>query len=551
MANKTAKGLTFIFGADMKGFERAMKKSQRNIKKFGTDMKRMGRSLTMNLTLPMAAFAAASVKAFDTQIKAETKLLTALKGKEDVQKRLIEQAKQLQTITLFGDEETIAAQAMLATMGLEEEAIRRLIPLVQDMAVAKGMNLVQAADLVAKSVGSSTNALSRYGIVIEGAVGSSERLDSAVGALTTMFQGQAEAIAKEGLGPLKQLQNALGDVSEDFGKLIIEGIEPLKNELEKMVGFLSKLTDAQKENIIKWGALAAALGPVVIILSNVVLLFGRLVGFLTSTVKIVGKLAKSTGWGKLLGVVTAVGAGIWQMVTGVRELTELEKNLAKGPKDPLLANILEHGKLVAPDAGGKTPSANGDGMDMTPIPIPDIIPIKELNNELAEIPEKVEQIDFEFKKLGNTFSGEINILAQEFSRMFEFSLSSAMMAQENFFDSFIANIKRAITQMIALQAAQFITNQLFGNLTGATTGANIFTTIFGFANGGLVSGPTLSMVGEGSGTSLSNPEVIAPLDKLKQYMGGGSQNITVTGRLVGNDIWLSNSKTNIQRQRAV
>lgn len=551
MANKTAKGLTFIFGADMKGFERGMKKSQRNIKKFGNDMKRMGKSLTMNLTLPMAAFAAASVKAFDTQIKAETKLLTALKGKEDIQKRLIEQAKQLQTITLFGDEETIAAQAMLATMGLEEEAIRRLIPLVQDMAVAKGMNLVQAADLVAKSVGSSTNALSRYGIVIEGAVGSSERLDSAVGALTTMFQGQAEAIAKEGLGPLKQLQNALGDVSEDFGKLIIEGIEPLKKELEKMVGFLSKLTDAQKENIIKWGALAGALGPVIIILSNVVLLFGRLVGFLTSTVKIVGKLAKSTGWGKLLGVVTAVGAGIWQMVTGVRELTELEKNLAKGPKDPLLANILEHGKLVAPDADGKTPSANGDGMDMTPIPIPDIIPIKELNNELAEIPEKVEQIDFEFKKLGNTFSGEINILAQEFSRMFEFSLSSAMMAQENFFDSFIANIKRAITQMIALQAAQFITNQLFGNLTGATTGANIFTTIFGFANGGLVSGPTLSMVGEGSGTSLSNPEVIAPLDKLKQYMGGGSQNITVTGRLVGNDIWLSNSKTNIQRQRAV
>ena len=63
MANKTAKGLTFIFGADMKGFERAMKKSQRNIKKFGNDMKRLGKSLTMNLTLPMAAFAAASLPA--------------------------------------------------------------------------------------------------------------------------------------------------------------------------------------------------------------------------------------------------------------------------------------------------------------------------------------------------------------------------------------------------------------------------------------------------------------------------------------------------------
>ena len=551
MATKTAKGLTFIFGADMKGFERAMKKSQRNIKKFGNDMKRMGKSLTMNLTLPMAAFAAASVKAFDTQIKAETRLLTALKGREDIQKRLIEQAKQLQEITLFGDEEIIAQQAYLAALGMTEGQINKVIKASMDLAVGTGQTLEFGVKNLAKTFGGLTGELGESLPMLKELTKEQLMAGEAVDMVSEAFKGQAEQIAKEGLGPLKQMQMALGDVSEEFGRLIVDSIEPLKNELEKMVGFLSKLTDTQKENIIKWGALAAALGPVVIILSNVVLLFGRLVGFLTSTVKIVGKLAKSTGWGKLLGVVTAVGAGIWQMVTGVRELTELEKNLAKGPKDPLLANILEHGKLVAPDADGKTPSANGDGMDMTPIPIPDIIPIKELNNELAEIPEKVEQIDFEFKKLGNTFSGEINILAQEFSRMFEFSLSSAMIAQENFFDSFIANIKRAITKMIDLHAAQFITNQLFGNLTGATTGANIFTTIFGFANGGLVSGPTLSMVGEGSGTSLSNPEVIAPLDKLKQYMGGGSQNITVTGRLVGNDIWLSNSKTNIQRQRAV
>ena len=55
------------------------------------------------------------------------------------------------------------------------------------MATAKGMNLSAAADLVAKSVGSSTNALSRYGIQIEG-VGSTERLDSAVIALEGQFK---------------------------------------------------------------------------------------------------------------------------------------------------------------------------------------------------------------------------------------------------------------------------------------------------------------------------------------------------------------------------
>jgi phage-related minor tail protein len=69
-----------------------------------------------------------------------------------------------------------------------------------------------------------------------------------------------------------------------------------------------------------------------------------------------------------------------------------------------------------------------------------------------------------------------------------------------------------------------------------------------FAQGGLVSGATLGLIGEGSGTSISNPEVIAPLDKLKNMIGG---DMRVTGRLVGNDIFLSNEKTGVSRNRYI
>ena len=62
-------------------------------------------------------------------------------------------------------------------------------------------------------------------------------------------------------------------------------------------------------------------------------------------------------------------------------------------------------------------------------------------------------------------------------------------------------------------------------------------------------GPTTALIGEGVGTSASNPEVVAPLDKLKQYMGGGNQNIIVEGVLKGNDIYLSNRNTSINRFR--
>lgn len=60
-----------------------------------------------------------------------------------------------------------------------------------------------------------------------------------------------------------------------------------------------------------------------------------------------------------------------------------------------------------------------------------------------------------------------------------------------------------------------------------------------FAAGGIVSGPTMALVGEYAGAS-NNPEVIAPLDKLRGLLPepDGIRRIEVTGRLRGSDIEL-------------
>jgi len=67
------------------------------------------------------------------------------------------------------------------------------------------------------------------------------------------------------------------------------------------------------------------------------------------------------------------------------------------------------------------------------------------------------------------------------------------------------------------------------------------------AEGGLFTGASLAMVGEGPGTSSINPEVVAPLDKLQKMMGGG--NVTVTGRLDGRDILISSERAGFDRNR--
>jgi hypothetical protein len=56
-----------------------------------------------------------------------------------------------------------------------------------------------------------------------------------------------------------------------------------------------------------------------------------------------------------------------------------------------------------------------------------------------------------------------------------------------------------------------------------------------FANGGIISGPTMGLMGEYPGAS-ANPEVVAPLDKLKDMIGGGGGGTFV---LKGQDLLLS------------
>ena len=77
--------------------------------------------------------------------------------------------------------------------------------------------------------------------------------------------------------------------------------------------------------------------------------------------------------------------------------------------------------------------------------------------------------------------------------------------------------------------------KMFGNLTagGMGLGAQLF------ANGGIVSGPTLGLMGEYPGAA-NNPEVVAPLDKLQSLMGGGGGSLET--RISGNDLLILMNK---------
>jgi uncharacterized coiled-coil DUF342 family protein len=226
------------FGADTSQFKKGMTGAEKELAGFKSQMvsqfKGIGIAAATAFSIKaIIDFGKRAAEAADVQLQAEQKLLVALKGRQDVTDKLITQAQDLQKITLWGDEETINAMANLGAFVKNEEAIKSLMPVIQDMATAMKMDLAAAATLVGKTIGSSTNALKRYGIDIEGVAGSNQRAASAVEALSDKFGGQAQAAAKIGLGPWKQLKNMIGDLVEDFGKLFMPGIQKVSNAMIK------------------------------------------------------------------------------------------------------------------------------------------------------------------------------------------------------------------------------------------------------------------------------------------------------------------------------
>jgi len=94
------------------------------------------------------------------------------------------------------------------------------------------------------------------------------------------------------------------------------------------------------------------------------------------------------------------------------------------------------------------------------------------------------------------------------------------------------------------------------NILGLGTGSFLgsFKSILGIpglASGGLVTGPTMALVGEGSGTSISNPEVVAPLDKLRSMLSGTVNNngFVASTKLQGSDLLLVVERAERNRNR--
>lgn len=217
--------------ADINDLKAKMGEAHNAAKKTGDEMHRSFKAAAVGIGAAGAgiaafAFAITSISrrmdAFTSVLKKQADAEALLKNNLGrVSKALLDFASAQQKVSTYEDDAIIRAEASLAAYVKDEEQIKRLIPAVMDLAAAKGMDLVSAADLVTKSIASETNALGRYGISLKGANGLNEKSEVLIRKVEQAYGGAAKALAETPIGVLEQQKVLLGDIKEEYAKFIV------------------------------------------------------------------------------------------------------------------------------------------------------------------------------------------------------------------------------------------------------------------------------------------------------------------------------------------
>lgn len=275
MARKIAE-LLIKLGADTLGIEKMSYDVRKQLKGLQKDIIKFGENWSFYVTESLTAAVGVAVKAADVQLKNEKRLLTALRGREDIQQRLIKQAGELQSRSLFGDEEIIGQQAFLASLGLTEQQINDTIEAAAQLSSATGMTLDSAVKNLAKTYGGLSGELGESIPKLKELTTEQMKNGEAVKFILENYKGYAESAAETGLGPMQQLKNSIGDVGEEIGKVLMPMVQAAARMLKDFAAWLQGLSPAAKTSIVVIGGVAAALGPLSVALGSAVKLLPML-----------------------------------------------------------------------------------------------------------------------------------------------------------------------------------------------------------------------------------------------------------------------------------
>ncbi|MBQ1572500.1 MAG: hypothetical protein IIZ78_15330 [Clostridiales bacterium] len=302
------------------------------MKMAGGKIKSAGRTITTTVSVwGMAAIYSGGklIDMAEKQAQAENKLTEIYKARMGVGKQAVKSTLELaaaeQQLGVVGDEVQIAAAQQLATYANYPNTVNTILPALNDLLVQqKGLNGTQEdavglANLFGKAMMGQTGALKRAGISFTEAqeqvlkYGTEEEKAAMLAEVVNQNVGDMnEKFAQTDAGKIQQAKNALGDMGEEIGAILLPVVADLvswfqDNLLPKIQAFI----DFMKEHP-QIATFAVALAGIVAVAGPLLMFIGSLIGMLGSLVTITTALdvAMAPIIAVILAIVAAIAAAI-------------------------------------------------------------------------------------------------------------------------------------------------------------------------------------------------------------------------------------------------
>lgn len=295
---KTAEGELRKFGSVGKQQALAVGNA---MKTAGGKIKSAGRTITTTVSVwGMAGIYAGGklIEMANKQSEAEGKLTEIYKSRMGVGKKAVQSTLELasaeQKLGVVGDEVQIAGAQQLATYAKYPSTVNTILPALNDLLVQqKGLNGTQEdatnlANMFGKAMMGNTGALKRAGISFTEAqeevlkYGTEEEKAAMLAEVVNQNVGDMnEEFAKTDAGKIQQAKNAIGDMGEEIGAVLLPAVADLVSWFQtNLMPVLQQVIDFFKQHpqlatfALAIAGITAVLGPFLIIMGSVVTMMG-------------------------------------------------------------------------------------------------------------------------------------------------------------------------------------------------------------------------------------------------------------------------------------
>ena len=630
--------LVVKIGADTRGLNKQLGKVQRELRSMTGNITQLGQNLTRNITLPLAALGAAAVKSAADLETLEVSFISLTGGAKQA-RDMVADLNKFTAQTPFQLEAVAQAARQLLASGTAVSEVNTQLQFLGDIAATSGNRIEDIAAIFSKVQAKgkveleSLNQLAERNIPIFTELAEATGLlpsELGAGAVTVQqFNETLKGLAEEGgfaNGAMQRLsETAAGRFSTALDNLKQAGAElgnvllPTINKLLEFVTDLSQrftaLNGTTQQMIVEIGLAAAAIGPLVVLIPQIIAQITALRGAfaLLNTVlianpigaviaSIVALTAVVVTFRNRTGDATAENdkfvrslrdldkqAQINHVKEQIRELERernsiraaqraemaaqaagalgdrLDKQVARGSAtkyaeqvkflDERIEGLVMTVREMNAEIGTNTPRVIEEATTKTRV-YADEMQRLEVNTVATEQAAKtLQQTTWNVGDMIDKTTGQVDQMGVAMVNAFSNAASSA-----NTFAGFaVEAIKGVLIAYLAEAKARVIANSaeaaagtgpaypfVMAGMIGAGMALINKIPIPALAEGGLASGPTMAIVGDNRNAAI-DPEVISPLSKLKDMMGGSQ--VEVFGRISGNDIFLSNTRSGFKSNR--